>query len=669
MCDLKLLKTTQKRIEILNAMNIHTLYDLITYYPYKYDVIEETYPNEESDRIIIEVTIVSGTKVFFKGQLSRLSFIGEDKYGKQYNITIFNRHFIRQYLKLGETVTVIGKSHGSSISATDIKLKRLEEVKGIKGVYSLKEGITQKSFEGYVKKAYKLLYGEIEEFVSEPYIIKHKLVHEKTALYMVHFPESLNDVKEALRYLKYKEFLSFQLTMQLIKRNRNKDIGIKKDIDLKLFQEFVLSLPFELTDDQKRCVKDIVNDLMSPTMMYRFMQGDVGSGKTVVSALGLYANYLASYQGALMAPTEILAVQHYETLKKFFKDTNIKIALLTGSLSIKEKNEIYNRLENGEIDIIVGTHALFQKKVTYSNLGFVVTDEQHRFGVEQRKALKNKGKQVDFLVMSATPIPRTLALSLYGDMDVSTIKTMPSGRKKVITKYIFGSSMKPILSHLIEYLSNGGQCYVICPLVDESDVIEAKSAIQIASAMQSYFKDSYKVSLMHGQLKDDEKEKVMNDFLNNKSQILVSTTVVEVGVDVKNANMIVIYNAERFGLSQLHQLRGRVGRGNEQAYCYLMSSSDTIEAKSRLKFMESTHDGFEISMYDLKTRGPGEVLGNKQSGLPSFVVADVFKDFNIMEAARNDAVEMIENYEKFGYNLKIIMSIKEKLKENNEYVD
>lgn len=669
MSDLKLLKTTEKRMNILNSMNIYSLYDLLTYYPYKYDVIEEMYPNGDNDKIIIEIKILSAAKLFYKGKMSRLSFIGEDRFSKQYNIVIFNRHFIRQYIKMGTIITVMGKLNGSSITATDIKFKRLDEIKGIKPVYTLKEGITQKSFEGYVKKAYKLLYDDLVDHISEPYIIKHKLVHEKTALYMIHFPESYNDIKEALRYLKYKEFLQFQLTMNLIKMNRTKDIGIKKDFDIQIFHDFILKLPFKLTDDQNRVIKDIVNDLKKPIMMYRFLQGDVGSGKTVVSALGLYANYLAGYQGALMAPTEILASQHYHTLQSFFKDTNIKIALLTGSLSLKEKTMLYNEIENGYIDIVIGTHALFQKKVVYHNLGFVVTDEQHRFGVEQRKALKNKGKQVDFLVMSATPIPRTLALSLYGDMDVTTIHTMPKGRKPVITKYIQGSSMKPILSHLKDYLSKGGQCYVICPLVEDNDVIQAKSATQIANAMQAYFKDQYKVSLMHGQLKDDEKETVMNDFVMNKSQILVSTTVVEVGVDVKNANMIVIYNAERFGMSQLHQLRGRVGRGDEQAYCYLMSSSDTKEAKDRLTFMEKTNDGFEISMYDLKVRGPGEVLGQKQSGVPSFVIADVFKDFNIMEIARNDAIEMIDDFEKYNYNQDIILTIKEKLKENNEYVD
>lgn len=529
--------------------------------------------------------------------------------------------------------------------------------------------MTQKSFVQYVKKALTLLKGNIDSYVPEEYIMKHQLIHKESALYNIHFPETQEDIKQALRYLKYEEFLKFQLTMQFIKRQRHQEVGIAKIFDLEQFQSFILALPFQLTKDQQTAIKEIVEDLQSPQMMYRFLQGDVGSGKTVVSSVALYANYLAGYQGALMAPTEILAAQHYATLSSFFKDTDVKIALLTGSLSVKNKESLYQQIANGEIDIIVGTHALFQKKVNYANLGFVITDEQHRFGVEQRKALKNKGNQVDFLIMSATPIPRTLAISMYGDMDVSTIKTMPTGRIPVITKYIKSSSMKPILKALKDYLQSGGQCYVICPLVEESDAIEAKSASQIATAMKSYFKDSYQVGLLHGQMKDDEKEAVMQSFQKNDLQILVSTTVVEVGVDVKNANMMVIYNAERFGMSQLHQLRGRIGRGDQQAYCYLMSSSTSKEAIERLKYLEKSHDGFEISTYDLQLRGPGEVLGNRQSGLPTFLVADVLKDFNILTIARDDAIKLIDDYDhQKGYQ-QLISRIQENLKENNEYVD
>lgn len=648
-------------------MGILTIENLLQTYPYRYDIIEEIYPTHLDDRIIIEATVISPIKIFFKGRMSRMSFEVEDTHCQHFQVTIFNRHFLRQHLKLNTVITIIGKCHRDKITATDIKIKPLLELQGIHPIYSMKEGMTQKSFQQYIKKALTLSKGNIETLVPEEFIIEHGLVHKETALWGIHFPTTQEDIKQALKYLKYEEFLMFQLTMQLVKQQRNKELGIAKSFDINKLQSFLLSLPFTLTVDQKTSIKEIVNDLMSPQMMYRFLQGDVGSGKTVVSSAALYANYLAGYQGALMAPTEILARQHYITLSNFFKNADVRIGLLTGSLTVKQKESLYKDIQKGHVDIIVGTHALFQKKVEYNNLGFVITDEQHRFGVNQRKALKNKGNQVDFLIMSATPIPRTLAISMYGDMEVSTIKTMPSGRIPVQTKYIKSSSMKPILTHLKDYLASGGQCYVICPLVEESENLDAKSALAIAKAMQQYFQGQYRVGLLHGQMKDDEKDAIMKEFVDNQIQILVSTTVVEVGVDVKNANMMVIYNAERFGMSQLHQLRGRVGRGNQQAYCYLMSSSSTQEAIERLKYMEKSLDGFEISMYDLKVRGPGEVLGNRQSGLPTFLVADVFKDFPILNAARRDAMKIIENRNN-GYQ-SLIECIEEKLKENNEYVD
>lgn len=669
MTDIKLLKTTSRRLEILVSMNITTLEDLIYQYPYRYEVIEEKYPTDEDEHLIIEATVISPVKIFFKGKMSRMSFEVEDKYLQHFQVSIFNRHFLRQHLKLGTTITIIGKCVNHRITASDIKIKPLQDISGIYPVYSLKEGITQKSFRQYVKKALSLLNHEFDDFIPEKYRIQHHLIRKESALYCIHFPENKKDVQEALKYLKYEEFLKFQLTMQLMKQQRTQEMGIAKDFDVTQLQSLILSLPFALTKDQQTAIKEIVEDLKSPQMMYRFLQGDVGSGKTVVSSVALYANYLAGYQGALMAPTEILATQHYQTLSRFFENTDVRIELLTGSLSLKEKERVYQAIQSGEADIVVGTHALFQKKVVYHNLGFVITDEQHRFGVMQRKALKNKGQQVDFLIMSATPIPRTLAISMYGDMDVSTIKTMPQGRLPVKTQYIHSSSMKPILKHLKSYLAQGGQCYVICPLVEDSENLKAKSASQIAEAMQKYFQTQYNVGLLHGQMKEDEKEKVMNGFLNNTIQILVSTTVVEVGVDVKNANMMVIYNAERFGMSQLHQLRGRIGRGQEQAYCYLMSSSSSKEAVERLKYLEKSHDGFEISLYDLKLRGPGEVLGQRQSGLPTFLVADIMKDFPILSIARKDADEIIHDYIQNHEYQGIVCKIQEKLQVNNEYVD
>lgn len=666
---LEVLKINKNRIQLLNQMSLFTVKDLIQHYPYRYDEIIET-PLHDEQKVIIEAILVDEPKVFFKGKLSRLSFHC-DYQGKIISVIIFNRHFLKKNMKIGLPMTIIGKYNQkrSSITASDIKLKSIKELEGITPIYSLKEGITQKSFQGYVKKALDFYKGHIGHIIPDFLCEKYHLITREEALFKVHFPQVRSDVISSLRYLKYEEFFKFQLTMQYIKMNRTQNVGISKLIDKEKVDQFIQKLPFSLTEDQQNVVEDILLDLSSHKLMYRFVQGDVGSGKTVVAAISLYANYLAGYQGAMMAPTEILAMQHYQSLSKLFKKTGIKVVLLTGRLSVKEKREIYQQIENGKVDIVVGTHALFQDKLNYHRLGLVIIDEQHRFGVEQRKVLKDKGEKVDFLIMTATPIPRTLAISLFGDMDVSTITTLPSGRKDVKTKFIKSTSMRPILNDLKNYLASGGQCYVVCPLVNESEAITGRNAVDISKAMASYFKEQYRVGLIHGQMSDEEKNIIMNDFQKNKIQILVSTTVIEVGVDVANANMIVIYNAERFGLSQLHQLRGRVGRSKQQGYCYLLSEATQNEQKERLEFLETHSNGFEVSEYDLKLRGPGDLLGNKQSGLPTFMIGDIFKDFHILETTRKDAYEVLKYHLDDEKVIKLLAEIKNNLLKNNEYID
>lgn len=667
--DLKVLKINKNKIEQLNELSIYTVKDIVQHYPYRFEEMLET-PLHDESKVIIEAQLIDEPKIFYKGRFSRLTF-HVNYHEEPLTITIFNRHFLKKNMQVGMMLTIIGKYSASkkAITASDLKLKSLKEISGITPVYSLKEGLTQKSFQGYVNKALNFYKGHIANTIPLYLCQKYHLIDKEDALFKIHQPQTRSDVIGALRYLKYEEFFKFQMTMQYIKQNRTQNIGISKLIDKEKVTHFIEKLPFQLTDDQQKVVDDILIDLTSQKLMYRFVQGDVGSGKTVVAAISLYANYLAGYQGAMMAPTEILALQHYQSLKKMFKKYKINIALLTGHLSQKEKNEIYQQLENGQIDIIIGTHALFQEKVQYNQLGLVITDEQHRFGVEQRKALKDKGNKVDFLVMTATPIPRTLAISLYGDMDVSTIKTLPNGRKKVITKFIKGTSMKPILKDLKDYLLKGGQCYVVCPLVNESEAITGRNASDISKAMAQYFKGQYEVGLVHGQMSDEEKNKIMNAFKENKIQILVSTTVIEVGVDVSNANMMVIYNAERFGLSQLHQLRGRVGRSKEQGYCYLLSEATHSEQKERLEFLENHHDGFEVSEYDLKIRGPGDLLGQKQSGLPTFMIGDIFKDYHILEITRKDAFEAMNQHQDDEKIIKLLSEIKNNLIKNNEYID
>ena len=664
---LKQIRISDRRIEALNKMNIYCLKDLVLHFPYRYDSIEAT-TLIDNEKITIEAMLVDEPKVFYNGRISRMTF--RILYNHEiYQVTIFNRHFLKKNMVKGMVLTIIGKYSKGNITASDIRLKKLDEVSGIIPVYSLKDGLTQKSFQNYIKKALAFYQGHIQDEVPIAYMVKHHLIHKELALNLIHFPNSNRDIQEAMRYLKYEEFLKFQLTMQYIKLSRKKNLGVKKQFDQQIIDKFINELPFTLTTDQKQAVNEIMEDLKSDTTMYRFVQGDVGSGKTVVGAIGLYANYLAGFQGALMAPTEILATQHFISLQKLFKDTDINLTLLTGHLPNKEKQAIYQQLSDGKIDIVIGTHALFQEKVNYHKLGLVITDEQHRFGVNQRKALKEKGQQVDFMVMSATPIPRTLAISLYGDMDVSTIKTMPKGRKTIISDVIRSQSMRPILNKLKAYLASGGQCYVVCPLVEESEVIDSKAATSIYAGMKSYFSGHYEVGLLHGKMDEETKNKIMEDFKANRIQILVSTTVIEVGVDIENANWMVVYNAERFGLSQLHQLRGRVGRGDKQGYCFLLTNSKSKEALERLEFLKKCYDGFEVSFYDLKLRGPGDILGDQQSGLPNFIVGDVFKDVNILEVSRKDALELLKNKSNDPVYLRLIKEIEEQLVNNNKYID
>ena len=454
--------------------------------------------------------------------------------------------------------------------------------------------------------------------------------------------------------LKYEELFEFMFKINYLKEeNKKANSGIARSIDESKVDEFISHLPYELTKDQNTAVNTIIKDLESPNRMNRLLQGDVGSGKTIVSFIAMYANYLSGYQSALMAPTEILATQHFSNLKDIFKDYNLNMALLTGSTPKKEKDLIYEELKNGDIDIIVGTHALIQDDVTYHNLGLVITDEQHRFGVNQRANLQNKGQKPDTLYMSATPIPRTYALTIYGDMDVSTIKTRPKGRKKIKTVVKTNKEIKDVLKMMYEELKQGHQIYVIAPLIEESENSDLTNVNDLKEKMTLAFGSKYKIDLVHGKMASAAKELIMNEFLQNKVQILISTTVIEVGVDVPNATMMVIFNAERFGLSTLHQLRGRVGRSELQSSCILISDNDT----KRLEIMENTNDGFEISEEDFKLRGHGDLFGTKQSGDMTFKIADLKADYKILLQAREDSLEYLLDKETDANKLRLIGTI------------
>ena len=528
--------------------------------------------------------------------------------------------------------------------------KPLKEQLGIFPVYNIREGITQKDIIKYIEKAWNVLQDQVEDFLPKDILEKYRLIPKKQALYFIHHPGKSEALRQSLRHLKYEEFFKFQLAMQAIKSQEKEVVkGCEKHFDVEDVMELKNSLTFSLTDDQEKVIEEILEDLASEKVMYRMVQGDVGCGKTLVAAFGLYACVLSHKQAAFLAPTEILAKQHYKNLLETFKDVDVQIDVLYSSLKPADKKAVLQRLKNNETDILVGTHALFQDDVDFHDLGMVVADEQHRFGVSQRRKMLEKGDKVDFLFMSATPIPRTLAISLYGDMDVSTIQHLPKGRMPITTKLVKSRSMGPILEEVLEKIDEGNQCYVVCPAIEKNEDYDIKNVNDIYDGMKKTIGRMYSIGLLHGKMNTQEKDAVMQDFVDGKIQILISTTVIEVGVDVKNANIMVIYDANRFGLSQIHQLRGRVGRGQKPGYCYLLSNTSDPDTMKRLKICEKTSDGFEIAREDLKLRGPGDILGTRQSGVPGFILGDVIQDANILEVARDDAAYVLKHMEEDRY--------------------
>ena len=647
-----------RALTLLSKIGINTVDDLVTHYPFRYEFLvrgnlEET---NDGDHIIIDGKIESSPiLVRFKAGLNKMNFRLVTASGIV-GVSIFNRAFLKSQLTVGTTVTVIGKFDKSKnvITASEIKMESLSNKVKIEPVYHLTNGLTNKNMALYINMALLGQSKEIHDSIPLKYQEKYNFSNKRMALNIVHNPPSKEKLKEAMIRLKYEELFEFMFKINYLKEeNKKVNSGIEREIDESKVNDFISHLPYELTKDQVTAVNTIIKDLKSKSRMNRLLQGDVGSGKTIVSFIAMYANYLSGYQSALMAPTEILATQHYSNLKDIFKDFNLNMALLTGSTPKKEKDLIYEELKNGDIDIIVGTHALIQEDVTYHNLGLVITDEQHRFGVNQRANLQNKGQKPDTLYMSATPIPRTYALTIYGDMDVSTIKTRPKGRKKIKTVVKTNKEIKAVLEMMYEELKEGHQIYVIAPLIEESENSDLTNVNDLKEKMTLAFGSKYKIDLVHGKMASAAKELIMNEFLQNKVQILISTTVIEVGVDVPNATMMVIFNAERFGLSTLHQLRGRVGRSELQSSCILISDNDT----KRLEIMENTNDGFEISEEDFKLRGHGDLFGTKQSGDMTFKIADLKADYKILLQAREDSLEYLLDKENDANKLRLINTI------------
>ena len=630
-----------KTKELLNKIKIYTVEDLLNYYPYRYDIIKRSDLSNlsDGDKIIID-GIVEGqpTTIYINKSLKKMIFRISTK-TMILNITLYNRAHLYSDLKSGKEVTIIGKYNKlkNTVVVSDIRFGLLPPSAKIEPIYYTTEGLTVKQISKFEAIALENDYDVIDlvpRYIEE----KYNLMNKKSAIKNIHVPEDILLLKKARQRIKYEELFMYVLKINYLKNKINNDnLAIERNIDKDKLDKFIKSLPFELTLDQDKAVNDIINDLSIKKRMNRLLQGDVGSGKTIIALIAVYANYLSKYQSALMAPTEILAVQHYEEAKKIFSKFKLNIALLTSSTSNKDKKTIYEELENGKIDLIIGTQALIQENVKYKKLGLVITDEQHRFGVNQRDTFKSKGISPDVLSMSATPIPRTYALTIYGDTDVSSIKSKPKGRKEIITVFKKEKDITDVLEMMKKELELNHQIYVVAPMIDTESDSEKESVYDLEEKMNKAFGKISKIGIIHGKLDPKDKDKVMKDFEKNKINILISTTVIEVGVNVPNASMIVIFNANMFGLSTLHQLRGRVGRGDTQSYCVLVAK----ESEERLRFLENTSDGFEISEYDFQTRGEGDLFGTRQSGELGLKMANIKRDFKMLLKAKEDADEFI----------------------------
>lgn len=629
-----------KTISNLNDINIYTVNDLLTNYPFKYNVYKPEVLNiqDSNETVVLTGEVYSSPKVFYiKGNLNRLSFKFNTS-NKLINVTIFNRAFLKQHLNINSTITVIGKYNlkTNTLTANDIKLIPILKLT-IEPVYHLSQKIK--------KSAYKKILSTIlsSDFKCDSYIPsyieeKYKFITKREAILNIHNPKNLNMLKASRLYLIYEELFCFMIKIIYLKNKNNDSVNrIVKTYDSEKLNNIISKLPFKLTDQQVNALEDIKNDFNLPTRMNRLIMGDVGSGKTIVAFLALYINYLAGFQGVLMAPTEVLAKQHYQNMLSLFGNL-MRVDIITGSVKKVDKIKIFNKIKNGDIDILIGTHALLNEDIAYKNLGLVITDEQHRFGVNQRRILQEKGNDVDVLYLSATPIPRTLALTIYGDMNISQIKSKPADRKEIYTKLVKNKDIKTVLEAMVNEIKLGHQIYVVAPLIDDEES-SLDSVITLENKLNVAFNKKIPMGLLHGQMKNSQKDEIMNNFTNGKIKILISTTVIEVGVDVANATMMVVFNAERFGLATLHQLRGRVGRNNLQSYCYLISDSDT----ERLKVLEESNDGFYISEQDFKLRGSGDVFGVKQSGEQTFKIANLNRDYKILVKCKEDAEDFLKN--------------------------
>lgn len=644
----KFMKLTDKQLKIIEDLGYETPLEFLTHYPFRYEFLyEKDYDKWLSgDTLIFEGQLVSNFATYrFGRNQSRTTFkvLFQDEI---VSCTIFNMPFLNtsHYKKGIVVVGTVGDNHGVNVKR--VSNKPIETQKGIQPIYSTKTTIKQHEIK---RLMYKLLEGlEIKDVIPDNYKEKYKLLDRQTAIRWVHLPKSEEHLKLALRTLKYEEFLLYHLVNGMNAGDLSK--GFPKSWDSLKIEDAIKALPYRLTQDQTQALDEILSDLNAKKQMNRLLQGDVGSGKTVVALLSAYANILAGYQTVFMVPTELLLEQHYQSVLKLLP--NIKIAVL--SSTTENKTELLNQIKMGTFDLILGTHALFQEEVIFHKLGMVIIDEQHRFGVNQRRALIEKGDFVDTLMLSATPIPRSLAASLFFNLDVSNIQSYPAYKKENTTILIEENSIRSILDDLRMRLNTGDQMYVVCPSIDEKERKHVRNVTDIYTQFLQLF-PSKKVAKIHSQIPTEEKEQIMHDFSLGLIDILVSTTIIEVGIDVHNANTMVIYNAELFGLATLHQLRGRIGRGESAGVCYLLSNH---ESKERLEALVSSNDGFELSMMDLKLRGMGDILGSRQSGLPHFILGDLDQDQAILAQAKIDAQEILQENRLYESLIEVAKSIK-----------
>ena len=658
-----------KRAEKLHKLNIFTLKDLIYYFPRQYEdrsKVKKINQLENEEKVTIKGVITRMDSYSPKKGMNIIRMDMRDDTG-YIKLSFFNQEYIKRVFKSGDSIVVFGKvkiennfkefvpieiEHYSSKPQSNCK---------IEPVYPLTYGLSNKELQGIIRSVLTKEEFKVKEYLPTYILEKYKLCGIDFAVRNIHSPSNKEALKIALYRLVFEEFLILQLGLFYFKNGVNESSGIEFKENEKL-NDIIESLPFKLTKAQNRALSEITQDMTSSNVMNRLVQGDVGSGKTVVALLALASAVLNGYQGALMAPTEILASQHYDSFKEILERFNIKSELLVGSLTKKQKEKVLEKVKNQEVDILIGTHALIEDKVEFKNLGIVITDEQHRFGVRQRGRLSNKGDSPDILVMTATPIPRTLALILYGDLDISIIDELPPGRQPIETIAIEHKRRNEAYENLVRSeVQKGRQVYVVCPLVEESEKIEATAASELVEELKREFFSDLRVGLLHGKMRPAEKDAIMDDFKNKKLDILVSTTVIEVGVNVPNATLMIIENAERFGLAQLHQLRGRVGRGNHKSYCILIYNSKTEVCKERMAIMEETTDGFKISQKDLEIRGPGEFFGTRQHGLPELKVANIFKHIKILKQAQLEARYII------GQDRRLQLKENQKIKEEILY--